>query len=72
MYLWLGSKRDTMFPFAFRSKITWNDIFEATNCKRIILIFFLMEERQKAQSPLQRLFGYVTQRAISPTGGVDR
>ena len=31
MYLWLGSNRDeTEFQFAFRIKITWNYIFEAT------------------------------------------
>ena len=34
------------FQTAFRSKTTWNYIFEATNYRRIILIFFLLEERQ--------------------------
>ena len=43
--LWLGSIGDTTeFQFAFRSKITWNFIFEASNCRRIILIFSLSEE----------------------------
>ena len=34
------------FQFAFLSKITWNYIFQASNRRRIILIFSLSEERQ--------------------------
>ena len=33
------------FQSAFRSKITWNYTFEGTNCRRISLIFFLLEEQ---------------------------
>ena len=47
MYPWLGSIRGkTKFQFAFRGKITLNFIFEVTNCRKIILIFSLLEERQ--------------------------
>ena len=47
VYLWLESIGDTTeFQFAFRGKITWNYIFQASNCRRIILIFSLAEERQ--------------------------
>ena len=47
VYLWLESIGDaTEFQFAFRSKITWNCIFQASNCRRIILIFSLLEEQQ--------------------------
>ena len=34
------------FQFTFLSKITWNYIFQASNRRRIILIFSLSEERQ--------------------------
>ena len=47
IYLWLRSIGDAIeFHFAFRSKITWNYIFEAANCRRIMLISSLSEERQ--------------------------
>ena len=47
IYLWFGSIKGTKkFQFGFRSKITWNYIFEVTNCCRIILIFTLLQERQ--------------------------
>ena len=36
----------TEFQSASHNKIRWNYIFEATNCKRIILIFSLLEVRQ--------------------------
>ena len=46
IYLWLGSIGNTTeFQFAFHSKIRWNSIF-STNCRQIILIFFLLEEWQ--------------------------
>ena len=47
IYPWLESIGDTIeFQFAFRSKITWNYIFQASNRRQIILIFSLLEERQ--------------------------
>ena len=47
MYLWFGSIRGTTkFQFTFRSKITRNYIFEVTSCRRIILIFALLEDWQ--------------------------
>ena len=47
IYLWLGSIGDTKgFQFVFRSKITWNYVFEETNYRRMILIFSLLAERQ--------------------------
>ena len=42
IYLCSGCFGDTTeFQFAFRGKITGNYIFEATNCRRIIMIFSL-------------------------------
>ena len=38
--------RYTEFQFVFPSKSRWNYIFQATNCRRIILIFSLLEEQQ--------------------------
>ena len=39
IYSWLGSNGDTTeFRFAFHGIITWNYIFEAANCRRIMLI----------------------------------
>ena len=57
------------FQSAFRSKITWNYIFEVTNCRRIILIFFLLEERS-----LFRNRSMVSSRnsSLSPTGNRGR
>ena len=44
VYLWIGSIGDTTeFQFAFHSKIMQNYIFEATNCRWIILIFSLFK-----------------------------
>ena len=49
MYIWLGSiKGITEFQFAFCNKITRNNIFEVTNCRRKVLILSLLEERQQA------------------------
>ena len=53
IYLWLESIGDTTeFQFAFRGKITWNYIFQASNCRRIILIFqySLVETRARMVS----------------------
>ena len=36
---------DNLGFFAFYSQITWNYILQATNCKWIMLIFSLSEER---------------------------
>ena len=38
--------RYTEFQFVFPNKSRWNYIFQATNCRRIIMIFSLLEERQ--------------------------
>ena len=47
IYLWFGTIGDTAeFQFTFRKKITYNNIFQATNFRRIISIFSLLEERQ--------------------------
>ena len=57
IYLWLRSIGDAIeLHFAFRSKITWNYIFEAANCRRIMFV----------------CFGHVPQRARSRTGNRGR
>ena len=66
--LWLGVyQRNNRVLISFSQKR-----FEVTNCRRIILIFSLLEERQEAQSFSQPLFGLVTQRTLSKTGNRRR
>ena len=71
IYIWLESIGDTTeFQFDFRNRVTWNYIFQASNCKRIILIFSLVEEGSKRG--LFRNYYLVSSRyALSLRRGID-
>ena len=66
------------FYFAFRSKITWSYIFEASNYRPIILIFFMSEEIKIVVNVVPFLDSFATviwsrhAMALSPTGNKGR
>ena len=66
------------FHFAFRSEITWNCIFEASNYRRIILIFSMSEEIKIVVNAVTLLDSFATviwsrhAMALSPTGNGGR